>query len=635
MKKLLIALIALPVLLVAAVAVFLATLDPNDYHAPLAKALSEQTGRRIDLKGAIGINLTSHGIMLEVTDVVIGNPAWASRPDMARIGRFEMGLALPPLLRSRVVVTGVTLTKVDALLESASGERRNWDMQPQKARNDSAGEASSGASSPARIAWQINQVAIKDSVFGMRDVTGKTTKAEITSMSVAPSNGGVMAKLEGRFQEAPVKATARTDRSDPFGTTMRPLALDIAYGGYELKAEGKISLNGKKAEFPSFSLRSGGSEIHGSLAAEWGGNVPKINATLESGRFAPSDFQTAESKSPQAAVNGQTPPPTPREPKRVFSDAPLGLGTLRQAEGNIDLSIDSLELGTVALSQVKSNIALRDGQLNLAPLTAIVGGGSLNGQVQVNAASSPTKLGATLFLKNIELAEMLKLGGAESLIEGKATVDLNLASSGDSARELAGNLSGTMSVTSAGEGTISRSQDPLMSGLAKLLAPETSANATMNCLVARFTASNGIVRDNGILIDTAAATIAGRGGMDLREETLDFMFRGKPKGINVGSLIPPVRIEGSLLSPKYGVHAESVIRNVAGLLGGNLAALNDPIPDVITQAGQNACLAALNAPKAQKPNPENGNTDAQDLKGKANKAVQELGGKLMKGLFGQ
>lgn len=642
MKKLLIALVSLPVLLVAGVAVFIATLNPNDYREPLTKALSEQTGRRIELKGDIKINLTSHGIMLSVNEVAVGNPAWASRPDMAKIGRFEMGLALPPLLRKRVVVTGVTLANSDLMLESSGGDRHNWDIGLSAAQNS----ASSGATPPGKaadakpsapIAWQINQLTVKDSAFSMRDSGGKVTKIDVSGLSVAPGNGGVMANFDGRVGEVPVKMTARTDRSDLLGASMRPLALDLEYGGYMLKAEGKAGLSAKKADFQSFSLKSGASEIHGSLAVDWSGSVPKVKAQLASDRLAPQDFQTAAADASAAPANGKASSSAPGSAAegadRVFSDTPLGFGALRQAEADLDLSIADLQLGALALSQVNTKIALHGGQLNIAPLTAVAGGGSLNGQVQISAASAPAKLGATLFLKNVELADLLKFRGAESMIEGKAAVDLNLTSSGDSIRDLAGNLGGTLSVISAGGDVVSRSQETILSGLAELLAPGTSGNAAMNCMVARFTAAGGIVRDNGILVDTATATVAGRGGMDLRNETLDFVFRAKPKGVNVGGLIPPARIGGTLSKPSYGIHAESVVRNVAGLLLGNGAALNDPIPDVVAQAGQNACLAALSNPQAQKTAPENG--AVQDIAGKANKAVQDLGGKLMKGLFGQ
>ncbi|MER2519363.1 MAG: AsmA family protein [Bdellovibrionales bacterium] len=647
MKKLLIGLILLPVVLIAFVAVFVATLDPNHYREPLTKALSEQTGRRIELNGPITIGLSWHGIRLSVSDVVVGNPAWASRPEMAKIGSFEMGLALPPLLRKRVVVTGVTLAKSDVLLESASGDRHNWDIKFSNAQGGGAGGTDSpaigggsGAKSAAPIAWQVNHLAVMDSVFGIRDVSGKVTRLEVGSLSVAPGSGGVAVNFAGKLNGETLRISASTDGSDLFGKAMRPLAFDLDYASYALKAGGKIGLDAKKADFESYSFKSGGSEVHGKLSAEWGGAQPKIVATVLSSHVAPSDFQGAKADSGAAVdsggQNGAALAPAPAQADvsgRVLSDAPLGFSALRQIEADVDVDIGDLLLGSMAMTQVKAKVAVHDGQMNIAPLTAVVGGGSLNGQVQVNAATSPAKLGTTLIFKNVELADMLKFHGAESLIQAKAAVDINLTSFGESVRALAGNLSGTVSVISAGGDVVSRSQETVLSGLAKLLAPGTSGNAAMNCLVARFTAAEGVVRDNGILVDTVATTVAGSGGVDLRNETLNFTFRAKPKGVNVGGMLPPVQIGGSLAKPSYGVHAESVIRNVAGLLMGNGAGLNDPIPDVVVQAGQNACLAALNNPQARKTTPEGG--AVQDLAGKANKAAQDIGGKLMKGLFGK
>lgn len=640
MKKLLIGLVALPVVLVAAVGVFVATLDPNDYREPLTKALSEQTGRKIELKGPIKIALTSHGITLSVSDVVVGNPSWASRPDMAKIGQFEMGVALPPLLQKRLVVTGVTLAKSDVLLESASGERHNWDIRLSAAQDGGKVSAAAPAQGVAEgkkaapIAWQINHLVVQDSMFGMRDASGKVTQIEVGKFSIVPGNGGVAVNFDGKLDSQPVQLTAHTDSSDLFGKSMRPLAFDLNYGAYAIKADGKVGIDAKKAEFTNYSFKSGSSEIHGALEAQWGGAQPRITATVLSQHLSPSDFQMAKASGGATEEQGKPESAAASAPSgRVFSDAPLGLSALRQAEADLDVNIADLLLGSMALSQVKATVALHNGQLNIAPMTAVAGGGSLNGQVQVNAAAAPAKLVATMILKDVELADLLKVHGAESLIEGKAAVDVNVTSSGDSARDLAGNLSGTVSVISAGGDVVSRSQDTILSGLATLLAPGSSGNTAMNCMVARFTAANGIVRDNGILIDTGAATVAGSGGVDLRNETLDFVFRAKPKAVNVGGLLPPAKIGGTLAKPSYGVQAEAVVRNVAGLLMGNGAALNDPIPDVVVQAGQNACLTALNNPQTKKTETSGG--AVQDAASKANKAVQDLGGKLMKGLFGQ
>jgi hypothetical protein len=263
-----------------------------------------------------------------------------------------------------------------------------------------------------------------------------------------------------------------------------------------------------------------------------------------------------------------------------------------------------------------------------------LGAGTIGGQVNLDASGSPARLGTTLKVADVDLTDLIKMGGAEAFLSGKVKADVNLSSSGNSPHDLASNLNGPITLISAGGDVISTASDKLSAGLAEILAPGVGGkNEGMNCLVARFIASGGVVKGNGILIDTMAATAAGYGDIDLRSETLNLNFHAKSKLINVGGLVPPLHIGGTLTSPDTSVDAKSVVQNVGQmLLGGEVA---DGVPDVATQQGQNACAYALDHPSASAPASKGG--VVQDLAGKAGQQLKNLPGAsgLLKGIFGQ
>ena len=72
MKRLLIVAAALVVLLIAAFASFLATLDVNQYKPSIVAAVEEATGRSFDIKGDIGLR-PSLIPTLSVAGVSFGN----------------------------------------------------------------------------------------------------------------------------------------------------------------------------------------------------------------------------------------------------------------------------------------------------------------------------------------------------------------------------------------------------------------------------------------------------------------------------------------------------------------------------------------------------------------------------------
>ena len=122
-KKILLTLAALVVVVVAALGIALATFDLDAQRPKLAELLSAKTGHVVKLDGPISLHISREGIGFTIRDVHIGNPSWASRPELATIGRFELGVALGPLLRREVEITALTLDHAD-ILKARTGRTR-------------------------------------------------------------------------------------------------------------------------------------------------------------------------------------------------------------------------------------------------------------------------------------------------------------------------------------------------------------------------------------------------------------------------------------------------------------------------------------------------------------------------------
>ena len=146
MKKILIILAALVTLIVIIFAAAIASFDINKHRGEIEAALSRQTGRIVKLGGDIHIGLSTQGLTLAVRDVAFGNPSWASRPNMASMGLFDLKVGLLPLLSHHVAIDGLAIENADILLESKGTDLHNWDMQATSSSTQKT--AASGA--PAR-----------------------------------------------------------------------------------------------------------------------------------------------------------------------------------------------------------------------------------------------------------------------------------------------------------------------------------------------------------------------------------------------------------------------------------------------------------------------------------------------------
>ncbi|MBI1244516.1 MAG: AsmA family protein [Alphaproteobacteria bacterium] len=178
-KWLAIGIVGLVVVAVAAVFVIASSIDPNQYKPQIVEAAKKATGRDLVLKGDIKLSIglsPSFGI----ADVSFGNAAWGSRPEMVKVGRFEVQVALLPLLSKQVEVKRLVLLDTDILLETDAKGKGNWEFDaPAKPGAIAAAPAQgqpaaqgAGGGTPLPV---VREVELRNARFAFRDGVSKQT----------------------------------------------------------------------------------------------------------------------------------------------------------------------------------------------------------------------------------------------------------------------------------------------------------------------------------------------------------------------------------------------------------------------------------------------------------------------------
>ena len=96
--------------------VILSTYNFNSLKPQIARAAKEATGRELTLAGDIHLKIGLTPALV-VENASFQNAPWGSRPDMARIKRFEMKVALLPLISRRIELKRLILVEPDILIE--------------------------------------------------------------------------------------------------------------------------------------------------------------------------------------------------------------------------------------------------------------------------------------------------------------------------------------------------------------------------------------------------------------------------------------------------------------------------------------------------------------------------------------
>lgn len=115
------------IVFVALIAAFYALLhiDLNDYKQQIEEAASDATGRQLHLVGDVSIAWSLIPTLI-IEKATFSNAEWGSKPDMVSLDKFEVRLALYPLLKREIQVTKILLNGPRILIETNKKGVGNW-----------------------------------------------------------------------------------------------------------------------------------------------------------------------------------------------------------------------------------------------------------------------------------------------------------------------------------------------------------------------------------------------------------------------------------------------------------------------------------------------------------------------------
>ena len=131
-KKIVIAVALVFVVLIAALYAFVEFYDFNKFKPLIAKAVKDATGRELNIKGDIDIDFGIRPTIV-VEEVSFQNAAWSARPDLGRVKRLEVQMAVWPLIMGKFDFAHLVLVEPDVIVEFDSAGTSNFSF-------DTAGE---------------------------------------------------------------------------------------------------------------------------------------------------------------------------------------------------------------------------------------------------------------------------------------------------------------------------------------------------------------------------------------------------------------------------------------------------------------------------------------------------------------
>ncbi|MCH8238172.1 MAG: AsmA family protein [Proteobacteria bacterium] len=281
------------------------------------------------------------------------------------------------------------------------------------------------------------------------------------------------------------------------------------------------------------------------------------------------------------APAGKAPPKAKGD--RVFSADPLPTDGLKAVDARVKIKIGRLVTGGIAVNDIEVALVLGAGRLDVNPLKATIAGGRINANLVLDGSGAVPAITINLDAKQIDygnLLEQLKLTGIAS---GKVDAKINLKGRGSSVRAIMAGLNGRARIVTQGgkieSGLLNILSADVMSALPFV---DSKGDKDIRCAVIDFDIRKGRAAAKALVFETGGLSLIGRGGVNLKDETIDINIEPRAKKLSLLKLaMVPVNVGGTLAEPSavpdIGAAAigavTGAVSTAKGLATGGLSAL--------------------------------------------------------------
>lgn len=596
---------ALVVVVLIGAAIAISTVDVDTLIGPVKARVKDVTGRELTVRGGADLRFSLEP-KLVLKDVAIANAPWGTAPALASAQRLELQIALIPLLSRRFEVIELALVDPVIALETDSAGRGNWELGRAPSAPAPAGAAAgeTAAATPA-----VGNLSITGGTLTWRDArSGHVTKVAIDKMALRSrdARSPIAAQFSGKVDDV---AVAVEGTLGPLESLLQqrwpyPVALKGKVDGTATEVSTKVGKEGTTYVLNDLDLRVGANAVGGQFSIVTGGARPKLVFGLAAATLAVADLPlpVAVGPAPVAA------PAAAAGKARMFSDAPVDFSLLRAVDADGRIAVGKLRLTDGReLANVKVQLSLAAGRLDVAGIEATTLGGTLAGSMLIDAATPADPSLLVRFNGNgLDLGAILtSFGKPREVRGGKTDLVVDLAMHGTSPHAWASSATGNVRVV-AGRATLVNTRLDVTSSLDRLFAAvnpfrESDPATELVCAVIRMPFANGIARvDRSVAIETNKLGVLASGTLDLRNETVDFSIQPKVNSgipVNIPGLADLVRFSGPMTAPQVQVDAKASVAAIASVGAavstGGLSAIGQALFAKVEDGGATPCQIAL------------------------------------------
>lgn len=666
--------LGLAILLGLAVAVVVALpelVSLETYKPQILEQVKHATGRDIRIDGPMELSLFPH-LALKLDDVGFsgfpetGGGQEGRNGEMVRLQSLELVLALRPLFSGDLRVTSFILEKPVIVLETDAKGQRNWELgrATEEITADTAPDGDpylvefsvkDAQLVDGTVTWLDRRSDTRETISGINinvhlpglrqpleadgklDWKAQTIALDLQVASVAALSDGeetrTRATVRSSVGNVDFDGTLRNDKTfDATGSldlevpSLRALAAWLgspvdAPGETlgPLRLQGKLVHKGARSSLTAAKVSLDDIEAAGTLGLDTGAKRPRLDGKLVVDRLDLDPYFAGDARASGA----------PPAPGRGWSDKKIDVRALEALDLELDLSVAHLETAGVEVTGCSLTARLRSGRLTADLNRFSVYKGRGQGKVVLDGAQTDGLSAAvTVDLEGFDAEALLRHAAGSDRVSGTGTLDASIATRGRSERELMQSIQGKGRVDLDNGAIRGINLVAMVMHVASAFqASDPSARTEFSEMGGSFTISRGVLRNDDMVLKSPLIEVAGKGSVDLGQQTVDYRITPRVVTPMVGSLglgtpgiMVPVFIRGPWGRIRYEPDVAGIIKQgftapVEGVL---------QVPGAIFEGGRK--VVDPDYDNRQQPAPRDDRKD-ESAPGKAIDAI--------KGLFGR
>ncbi|WP_373489805.1 AsmA family protein [Parasphingorhabdus sp.] len=543
----------------------------------IVQELRGASDRDVEIGSVSRDSVFSYSPVITVHDVRIAQPAWVGEGDLLRLKSVSARISVFAMLMNnarpdRIRIDGLTLS----LVRDENG-RRNWDD------DDSDREKEKSSKTPV-----LTDLDISDAYFRLVDrkrglsLNGPISVNAKDGLRIEASGTFLQSKASFLFSGGAI-AGIDPEADYPFKMSLRSPALNLTADGH---MQGVLNTNRFSASLSAraptlknldriieaglfgtqpINLRAtvrhqdrdwfvnglngsiGRSRLSGKADIRKREGRTKIDAEIRAAVLDFDDLADDAGLARAAALTRRIGP-------RILPNTRINLSKMGPTDAHLDFAIDRLASRRETIFRsMKGRLSLDHKLVEISNLAVGLKSGQMTGSVRIDHRSGAPKLATDLTLTGASLSDLI---GNGEIVTASMRGRVKLAGSGDTVREALEKADGKAAMVASGgsvRATVAHVLGQNLSGAVGKIIDDPKARVPLRCLVAHFTAQNGVLTPSPLAIDSEISIGRGDGKITLDGETISLVLRGGAKGKSALRIVDPIRISGTLTDPQVSV----------------------------------------------------------------------------------